>query len=233
MVTRMEDPGWRMAGALPAARAVLHPLFSILVFSPLLTIAGCSWGGALAHKFVGPPPIPAQYKPAKEPMLVLVENYRNPSASMLDANRLAMVLREELRRNDVAPVVSANRLDEAQSDPAYAKMSIPAVGRATGAKQVLYVHVGRLGVEETVGGEMIKGSADMTVRIVDAATGDSRWPIDPAGHPVAIETPWLRRQEGADEASLREQMSRRAADYIVKLFRKHSVEEETMDQAVE
>lgn len=222
-----------MAEELPPLRAILHPLSSILVLALAITAAGCSWGGALAHKFVGPPPIPAQYKPAKEPMLVLVENYHNPSAAMLDANRLAMVLAGELRRHDVAPVVSPGRLDAVRSDPAFGKMSIPAVGRAAGAGQVLYVHVRRLDVEETVGAEMIKGSADMTVRIVDAATGDSRWPIDPSGHPVAIQTPWLRREEGANEASLREQMSRRAADYIVKLFRKHSVDEQTMDQAVE
>ena len=231
MDTGLEGRGSGSARGPRRPCAIPRPRSYVLVL--LLAAAGCSSAGALAHKFIGPPPIPAQYKPAKEPMLVLVENYRNPSAAMLDARRLAMVLGDELRRYDVAPVVSPRRLDAVESVPGFASMSIPAVGRAAGAKQVLYVHVGRFGVESTVGGEMIKGSADMTVRVVDAATGDSRWPVDAGGHPVAIQTPWLRRGEGADEASLREQMSRRAADYIVKLFRKHSVEDEGMEQAVQ
>ena len=194
---------------------------------------GCQWAGALSHKFVGPPPVPALYKPAKEPMLVLVENYRNPSASMLDAQRLAMLVGQQLRRHDVAPVVDMGKLETVRADPGYSRMTIPAIGRAAGAKQVLYVNVRRFGVEATVGGDMIKGAADVTVRVVDAAPGDNRWPLDAAGHPVAVATPWLRRGEGADEVALREQMSRTAAVAIGKIFRKYSTEYDDVQQAVQ
>ena len=64
-------------------------------------------------------------------------------------------------------------------------MTIPAVGRAAGAKQVLYVNVRQYAVEGTVAGEMTKGSGELTVRVVDVKTGANRWPTDSAaGHTV-------------------------------------------------
>lgn len=208
------------------ARAIFHSPFSILVLLLTLTFTGCTTAGALAYKLSGPRPIPAQYKPAKEPMLVLVENYHNPSAAMLDAEQLSNRLADGLRFYRVAPLVDPSKLGAVQSDPAYAKMTIPAVGRAAGAGQILYVNVKRFGVEETVAGEMIKGTAEMTVRVVDADTGANRWPADVSGHPVLIATPWQRQAEGATDVGLRDQMSRSAATYIVKLFRKYSAEDE-------
>ena len=215
------------AGALRHAAA----RGSLLLLLPLL-VTGCSLGGALAHKVVGPPPIPAQYVPAKEPTLVLVENYRNPSATILDAHRLEGRVGEELERHGVVPLVDRSRLEPIRQSPGFSKMTIPAVGRAAGAKQVLYVNVHSFRVDGTVAGEMLKGRAEMSVRIVDTATGTSRWPPDAAGFPVTVETPWVRQGHGADETALRDQMSRRAADIMVKLFRKHSPDE-GIDSAVQ
>src|SRR4051794_26778835 len=94
MKTRMEDRGWRMATPARGARAILHPLSSILV--SILVATGCSTAGVLTHKLRGPPPVPAQYTPKQEPMLVLVENYRNPSATIADAQRLEDLIKEQL-----------------------------------------------------------------------------------------------------------------------------------------
>jgi len=193
--------------------------------------AGCAAAGALSHKFVGPPPVPAMYKPAKEPMLVLVENYRNPSAAVVDGQHLSHLVAEQLRRHNVVPVVDPGKLETVRADPGYAKMSIPRIGRAAGAKQVLYVNVRKIAVESTVGGETINGVADLTVRVVDCATGNNRWPIDAAGHPISVATPWMGRGEGANESELREQMNRSGAVAIGKLFRKYSVEYEDADMS--
>ena len=198
----------------------------------LFLLSGCSLGGALAHKVVGPPPVPARYAPPKEPTLVLVENYRNPSAAILDAQRLERRVGDELERHRVVPVVDPNRLETVRATPGFSKMTIPAIGRASGAKQVVYVNVHSFNVDGTVAGEMLKGRAEMSVRIVDATTGESRWPPDAAGYPVAVETPWVRQGDDVDEAALREQMSQRAADIMVKLFRKHGAEE-GIDSAVQ
>ena len=207
------------------------PLWCILV---LLSLGGCTPVGAIAGKLVGPPPVKPRYLPPKDqPMLVLVENYRNPSATALDGQRLALRIEEELRRHRIAPVVPADSLESVRSDPAYAKMTIPAIGRATGAKQVLYVNVATFSVETTVANEMLRGRTEMTVRVVDAATGATRWPtVTPTGHPLTIETPWLREGHDVTDASLRDQMSRQAASYILRLFRKHRPEE-SIDAAVQ
>lgn len=203
---------------------ILPPLASILV---LLVLSGCTPVGAIAGKVVGPPPVKARYVPPKDrPMLVLVENYRNPSAAALDARNLSLRIEEELRRHRIAPVVDAEQLETVRSTADYPKMSIPAVGRATGAQQILYVNVATFTVENTVANEMLRGRTEMTVRVVDAATGATRWPTDtPTGHPVTIETPWLRQGRDVTEPGLRDQMSRQAANYIVKLFRKHDRDE--------
>jgi hypothetical protein len=194
---------------------------------------GCAAAGVLTHKVMGPPPVPAQYKPAQEPMLVLVENYRNPTTTIIEGRRLESLINEQLVQYKIAPLTDPGLLDEVRSKSGYEKLTIPAIGRACGAKQVLYVNVHKYSVEGTVGAEMLKGTADMSVRVVDADTGDNRWPLDTGSSPVTLETPWLRMAEGVNESTLRQQMATRAADYIVKLFRKYSVEEDISEQAVQ
>jgi hypothetical protein len=194
---------------------------------------GCATAGVLTHKLVGPPAVPAQYTPKKEPMLVLVENYRNPSAALSDARRLEDRLNEQVKQFNIAPLTDPARLDVLRNRVDFSKLTIPAVGRACGANQVLYVNVRKFSVEGTVGAEMLKGTADMSVRVVDVDTGSNRWPTDVVGSPVTIETPWLRQGQDANEATLRDQMASRAADYIVKLFRKHGTEDDEVEQAVQ
>ena len=222
-------PGSTQSRGVPGGvrRRSIHWLVSI---AALASLAGCTPMGVLSHKLIGPPPRPAQYVPAKEPMLVFVEKYRNPSSVMLDADRLARHISAELARHNIAPLVPPDRLEAVRAQSDYAKMTIPAVGRAAGAKQVLYVNVRQYTVEGTVAGDMTKGKGELTVRVVDAKTGANRWPTDSAaGHTVTLETPWLRREEVPTETALRDRMSRQATTYIGKLFRKHSAEEETGD----
>ena len=231
-VKKIEDRGSTIEGT--ARRRALHPILYLLSSIFFVSHAGCTAVGAIAGKVAGPPPIKPQYVPPKDkPMLVLVENYRNPAATAVDGQHLALRIEEELRHHRVVSVVGADKLDAVRADPGYSKMTIPAVGRAAGAGQVLYVNVASVSVEDTVGGEMLQGRAEMAVRVVDAATGATRWPTDtPTGYPVAVKTPWVRRGEGATESTLRDQMCRRAAGSVVKLFRKHSPEE-PIDPAVE
>jgi hypothetical protein len=200
----------------------------------LIAPPGCTPLGAIAGKVAGPPPVKAKYTPPKnQPLLVLVENYRNPAATAVDGQRLSLRIEEELRRHRVARLVAAGNLEAVRADPQYSKMTIPAVARAAGAGQVLYVNVATFSVESTVGGDMLRGRTEMTVRVVDAATGATRWPTDnPTGQAVTAGTPWVRLGEGVSESAVRDQMCRSAATDIVKFFRKHSAEE-TIDPTVQ
>ena len=200
-----------------------------------LACSGCAPVGAIVNKVVPEPPVPARYVPNKTaPVLVLVENYRNPAAARMDAQRVAMHVADELREYRIAPVVDPADAEALRSRPDYHLMKVEEVGRAAGAGQVLYVNFQKFDTEYTTGGEMVKGSAEMRVRLVDAHTGQTLWPRSlPEGHPVVAESPWVRTptgdREGTSEPQLRDQVARRAAHEIVKLFRPWRQEDEEQD----
>jgi len=229
---RIEDRGWRIARRALAPSSILY-LLSSLLLPPAL--AGCVPVGAVVNKFVGPPPVPAQYLPDKtKPMLVLVESFHNPDAGRLDAQRVTLYVTDELRQYHVAKVVSPEEAEALHLRADYRSMKIEQVGRAAGAGQVLYVNFRPVKVDNTVGGDMLKARAELRVRVVDVESGRTLWPHDePEGQTVVAESPWVRTspvgREGLPEPALRDQIARTAAHQIVKLFRKWSPDDEQQD----
>lgn len=207
-----------------AARRACAGLFLPAALCLLLSLNGCNIFGAFFAKVAGPTPVEAKYKPSKKkPLVVLVENYRNPSSVRLDAERLSRHITDEISRHHIAPVIDPGEVDDLRAKPAFRTMSQSAVGRAVGAGQVLYVNVVSFDVEEALGSGMIKGRAELTVKLVDTATSRTLWPSDTTvGHPMSIETAYQRTGEHANEMTLREQMCRQFADQIGKLFRKYT-----------
>jgi hypothetical protein len=231
---RIANGGWRIArhSPTPGPRSILYLLSSVLF---LATAPGCVPVGAVVNKFVGPPPVPAQYVPDKtRPMLVLVESFRNPDAGRMDAQRVTIHVAEELRQYRIAPVVSPDDAEGLRARADYRGMKIEDVGRAAGAGQVLYVNLQPVTVNNTVAGEMLKAHAEMRVRVVDVGTGRTLWPHDtPEGQTIVAESPWVRSttggREGLPEPELRDQLSRTAAHQIVKLFRSWRPDDEEQD----
>ena len=220
MNARIEDRGWRIAQRRGSLRAILYPLFSILVFASL---AGCTAASAIQYKIAGPPAVPARYVPAKEPMLVLVENYRATGGGTSDAEMLARHLVAELKAHDVAPLVPLDTLYALRTNKAdaYRKMSMVAVGRETGAKQVLYVDVQQSNIGAPPGSDLLKGRVAVQVRVVDVETGFTRWPTeDTEGVPLAYETPLPRADVTTTEAMVRQHMHEQMAIRIARLFYK-------------
>jgi hypothetical protein len=212
--------------------AILYLLFSILFSLPF---TGCVPVGAVFNKVVGTPPVQAQYVPDRTKlMLVLVESFRNPDAGRIDAQRVTMQVVEELRRYHVAPVVDPEDVEALRSRPAYRSMKVEEIGRAAGARQVLYVNLQPVKVDNTVASEMLRARAEMLVRVVDVDTGQTLWPYDaPQGQTLVAESPWVRSpaggREGLPERELRDQVARSAAHQIVKLFRKWSPDDEEQE----
>ena len=235
---KIEDRGCRIAPrtprrpCIPGAPAILYLLSSILFPAAL---PGCVPVGAVVNKVVGEPPIPPRYVPnSNRPMLVLVENYRNPDANRLDAQRATMYLAEELRSYRIAPVVDAEVAEALRSRPEYRSMKVEEVGRAAGAGQVLYVNLQQVKVDNTVGGDMLKARAQLSVRVVDAETGRTLWPTETAqGEALVADSPWVRTPagaaEGTSEPALRDQLARTAAHQIVRMFRKWRPEDEEQE----
>src|SRR2546428_4652522 len=229
---RIEDGGWNIAQGARRPGSILYLLLSILWGA---STVGRNLVGAVASKVVGEPPVAARYVPASQKrMLVLVENYQNPAAARLDAQRLTVHLADELSRHHVAPVVDPDEAESLRSRAGYREMKVQDVGRAAGAQQVLYVNVQQFGVDNTVAGEMMKARAEMRVRVVDVASGRTLWPRDtPEGRTVAAETAWVRTpagsSDGTPEPGLRDQVAAVAANQIVKLFRNWRPDEEEQD----
>ena len=194
---------------------ILHSAFCLCIAS------GCNIVGAVAAK-VGPEPtVPAQYTPAKEPTLVLVENFHNPASLQLEAAAVAQVLSEELRTNEVAPIIDPSKaegLRQSKGVAAYRKMPLDAIGTAVGAKQVIYVDLERFDVDRAPASELYRGQAEARVRVV-GENGEVLWPLDAAGGmPVAVRVQPQRAAQGVGDQAARQRLHAALADRVAKLF---------------
>ena len=181
---------------------------------------GCAAGGALLYKLSPPPTVPAEYKPAKEPTLVLAENFQNPDLVQVQADRLAREISQELLDHKVVPVVAPEKLADLRGakGESFHSMNLPAVGEAVGARQVIYVDLSQFTVDQQPGSNMNKGKATAMVKLVEVPSGHTLWPRDTsAGREVKVETPFVRPGEGSPD-SIQEEMFHTMADKIAKLF---------------
>jgi len=142
---------------------------------------GCEIIGTVAHIAVGDPPIPAQYEPAKTPTLVLVENYRSPGAVQLDGDQVAHLICEELKEKGKLDVIDPDKLVPIrEEDPAkFQRMTIPELGQAVGAKQVIYVDLIESDFSADTSQSVVHATATARVRVVDVASSETLWPASP------------------------------------------------------
>lgn len=183
---------------------------------------GCNVAGVALYKVVGPPDVPANYVPLQEPMLVLVESYNRPGLSY-DAEQLSRYVVDQLTHWKVAPTIDLMELYKLRdSDPAkFKKMTIPEIGRAVGAKQVLYIDLIESGIDQSSGTEVFRGSMTAKIRIVDCETSHSRWPLDAAeGYPITHETEFGGFDRDTNPNVVRQKTYSGLAYLIVRNFRK-------------
>lgn len=196
------------------------------------TQTGCNLfaaGGAVAQKVMGNEPVDPLYIPSNEPMLVLVENYRNPVGSSADAILVTQFIIDNLKANlptekgkppKIVLIDNEQLLELQNGAPAeYSKMRIPQIGKKLGAKQVLYVDLMVSGVDQTPGSELLRGVFNARVKVVDVETGQNRWPNDLAGgYPVGWESKPQRPSKKVYPAAIRERALRIGANYVARLF---------------
>jgi hypothetical protein len=181
--------------------------------------SGCAVGGAWQAIF-GPNKVKAKYVPPKVPTLVLVENYRNPAISQIDTDLVASELCQQLTENNVVPLVDPDKLtgvrdmDEAK----YHAMSQVEIGKAVGAKQVIYVELLESSVEADSTESAARGRVSAQVRVVDVDTGLTLWPLDEAqGYPLSADVPYNRADPDRVTA-MHAQMLAQLSDAVAKLF---------------
>ncbi len=199
---------------------LLRCMTGVLLAGGLLALAGCQAAGAAAYVLSGPPAVSAQFVPAKEPTLVLIEDYSNPSLHQTEAEQMTRCVWQDLKAHEAAPLVEMEKFQELndKSGAKVRKMTIPQIGQAVGARQVIYVNIRRSSVQGNTGGT-IAGTMDLRVRVVDVRTGETRWPGDAEeGYPVVVETPVVLQGDENTECSMRDQMVRSAGIQVAHLF---------------
>ncbi|MDB5173176.1 MAG: hypothetical protein JWN51_1949 [Phycisphaerales bacterium] len=204
--------------------------FSLITFNFLLftfyfllpCLSGCAPLGALASKATPAPKIPAEYVPVQEAMIVLVEGYENPGIVGFLGGHMERMIAEQLITHNVAPIINPNLVNDfrtGKSGDEYRTIKIAAIGQALKAKQVLYVNVTQFAVDSAGGSMMTKGKSEVRVRVVDTATGETRWPRDSStGQVLQLNTPYMELSGGTTEAVLREKMARALSERVARLF---------------
>jgi hypothetical protein len=207
------------------ARKVVAGRWELCGLSLCLVLAGCQLVGALLGKAEGSPPVVALYVPKMVPTLILAEHGTGAGVddvSSEDIGRRTADFWSDQKK--LPPLIDLSRLEELRiRNPAtYYKMSTAAIGRALGAKQVLYIDVRDSHDEYAGGSDTMRAKASVRVRMVDVETGNTLWPPDAAeGYSLDAETQYQSRGEGVSESSQLEQVRGMIADKVVKLFYTH------------
>ena len=187
----------------------------------LLGAGGCALPGAIAYKVLGPPPVPARYTPPNnQPMLVLVENPFSGAVAIPEADELAQVIYHDLDEHKVAPMIDPAKINDLRdhSPNMFAKLSIAEIGRMLGAKQVLYVHIDRLDVDQAPGSDMVKTRMAATIKVVDATTAMTNFPQSGETEPFEHETPHVRLEASTNRSELKRLLLRAGGMEIARWF---------------
>lgn len=189
-----------------------------------LLLSGCQLVGAVGDKVFGPGTNPPDYAPPKDqPLLVLVENYRSPGYLQQPSDQLAALITDRLSENKVGPMISTEKLVTMRTERAneFGKMKIPDIGRALGAKQVIYINLKECDMEGIIGSNDIRGTIAAAVRVVDVASGQTKWPDVGDGKEFTSSTAYTRKDARDTEETIRNMMLDDLADDISILFYPH------------
>lgn len=189
----------------------------------LLCTGGCQYLGALLSRVVDDPPIPAEYVPTREEMLVLIEDSHNPDLIGIIGDRVMSDVVKNLSAHKVNQIIEPRKLFDFRSEhlDQYRQMPILALAHAMGARQVLYADVISFNVSAPIGSETAKGTITAHVKVIDAQTGETRWPQDAGPRIITVETPTVALKNGSLEP-LNDYIVDRLSKGIAELFYSHS-----------
>ena len=146
---------------------------------------------------------------------------------------MTLELRKTLEDAKIATLIDQQALERLKDTGPrqYTPMTIADIGRRVGARQVLYVNIWRSEIVKPAGSGQMRGHMDAIVKIVDSASGDTRWPNDAPSEAVEITTNWTPETADKTENDLRAQMADQMAEDIGKLFHDYHPDQEPMEKA--
>ena len=194
---------------------VLRSAPAVVVLLGLVALSGC-------------PPFYTEDEPVKakttinkaDPIVVFVEGMENPAEFEPIADEMAINLTRNLHAHNLAPVIDYRKmLDLRATESKIETMSVAAIGRRVGAKQVLYVNFKHAKVEIPPGHDIYTMDFDLRVSLVDVATGHTLWPPDSSGgYPLHPDMGMVRVEPEISLAGVRSQALQDLADQITRLF---------------
>lgn len=216
-------------------------LASILLLTALLILpfaaSGCTAAGAAAYVLMGDAPVDAQYILPRVSTLVLVENYTNADATQDDADVLTHYIIDDLKKHlnnkkkeekkkelpivfiDPQKIYDLRTLDSRK----YHRMKIQDIGRAVGARQVIYVSLDSVDVQNMGGTEIMRGVGSARVKVINTVTGQTQWPAEfTGGYPVGFQSKLVTPQENISYDQARDRTMRTTAQSISRLFYKYN-----------
>ena len=205
-----------------------------LALSTLLSVGGCTVVGTLMHVAFGPPWNDAKYDPQKRPTLVLVENYQDQDASGVDGDVVARQIGDALHRHADLQVIDQDKVQPLRSEHPtdFRDMTIPAVGQALGADQVVYVNLVQSESTADPTGAAVHASATARVRVVDVKTGKVLWPAGtPKGYELVAKQDY-DRSDSPQGLAMRSDLLDHLSGDIAKLFYKWQPDTEEDDEPV-
>ncbi len=184
---------------------------------------GCQYLGALLSKVVDDPPVPAEYVPTREEMLVLIEDSHNPDLIGIIGDRMMSDVAKNLSLHKVDQIVPPTKLFDFRSAhlDQFRQMSILALAHAMGARQVLYVDVISFNVTAPIASQTAKGAITAHVKVIDAQTGETRWPQDAGPKIITVESPTMPLKGDGSLEPLNDYIVDRLSERISELFYSH------------
>jgi vancomycin resistance protein YoaR len=130
---------------------------------------------------------------------------------------------DELTKNKVDQLVDPGKVIAFKADDheAYQKMSVLGLAHKFKARQVLYADVISFTVTAPLGSETAKGTLTARVKIIDAQTGQTRWPQDSGAQVITVESPTLPLKSDGSLEPLNDYIVDRLSSQIAMLFYDH------------
>jgi hypothetical protein len=209
-------------------RSQLFCFVVLLLGTALVSLSGgCTILGVAASKLSGPTKVPPMYVLQKEPTLVLVDRAVNYGEVELDAQRISRDVTTALEQAHIAPMVDPGKAVDARTRRTAdgRRLRPTEIAAACGAKQIIYVELGRLESTTAVGGDAMDGKADATVWVVDVTTAHVLWPPEETrGHSVKAEVPFKPTAEGTSVHEVHAALDGIITEHVSRLFTGYSEE---------
>jgi hypothetical protein len=212
----------------PARHRGLRTVAAALLLGALLSLAGCQAPGFVVANILPLDKIPAVYKLADQPTVVVVDD---PNRLMPSSQEISLVsgrIQQDLaEKKVVARFIPPTAVEELRlSNADFNTWPIDRIGQKLGAAQVVYVLID--GFTLSTDPNVFRPTVSAHVKVIDVSTGRRMYPPqDPSGHGV-LSRMYYKNADAAtrgDAQILARKLADRLGEDVALLFYEHNPRE--------